>query len=104
MTAGEDELESLVWKCRLDHAVLHTLRHLEQAGLRGQGAVAADAVDREVARRGRQPGARVGGLTVARPALCGDREGALCGLLGEVEVAEEADQGCEDASPLVAEG
>jgi hypothetical protein len=28
----------------------------------------------------------------------------LSGLLGEVEVAEEADQGGEDTAPLVAEG
>jgi hypothetical protein len=28
----------------------------------------------------------------------------LGGFLGEVEVAEEADQACEDPSPLVAEG
>ncbi len=39
-----------------------------------------------------------------RPALGGDREGLLCGLLGEVEVAEEADQRSEDTSPVLAEG
>ena len=50
-----------------------------------------------------QPGPRVGGNPVARPALRGDREGLLGGLLGEVEVAEEADQGGQDAPPLVAE-
>ena len=56
------------------------------------------------ARRRHQPGARVGGDSVARPALRGDREGLLRGLLGEVEVAEEADQGSEDIAPPVAEG
>jgi hypothetical protein len=44
------------------------------------------------------------GHPVARPALGGDREGLLRGLLGEIEVAEEADQGGEDATPLLAEG
>ncbi len=44
------------------------------------------------------------GSSVARPALRGDREGLLRGFLGEVEVAEEADQGSEDTAPLVAEG
>jgi hypothetical protein len=29
---------------------------------------------------------------VPRPALGGDREGLLSGVLGEIEVAEEADQ------------
>jgi hypothetical protein len=43
------------------------------------------------------------GTAVARPALGSDRERLLRGLLGEVEVAEEADQRSEDASPLVPE-
>jgi hypothetical protein len=40
---------------------------------------------------------------IAGPALGRDREGVLGGFLGEVEVAEEADQAREDAAPLVAE-
>jgi hypothetical protein len=40
---------------------------------------------------------------VARPALGGHRERFLRGLLGEVEVAEEADERGEDAAPGVAE-
>jgi hypothetical protein len=40
---------------------------------------------------------------IARPALGGDRERVLSGLLGEVEVAEEADQAGEDTAPLFAE-
>jgi hypothetical protein len=43
------------------------------------------------------------GCAVPRPALCGERERLLGGFLGEVEVAEEADQGCEDSSPLLPE-
>jgi len=39
MTAGESELEPLVWRCRRVHAVLRCLGHLEQAGLRGQRAI-----------------------------------------------------------------
>ena len=38
-----------------------------------------------------------------RPALGRDRERLLGGLLGEVEVTEEADQVREEAAPLVAE-
>ena len=85
------------------HAVLHCLAHVQQPGLGGQRPVAADAVDGPVARGRHQPGARVVGHAVARPALGGDREGLLRGFLGEVEVAEEADQGSEHAAPLVAE-
>ena len=103
MAAGEDQLQPLVGKGRLLHLVLHGLGHLEQARLLGERAVAAQAVDRAVAGGDRQPGARVGRRAVARPALGRDRERLLRGLLGEVEVAEEADQGGEDAAPLVAE-
>jgi hypothetical protein len=35
--------------------------------------------------------------------LSSDREGLLCGFLGEVEVAEEADQRREYATPFLAE-
>ena len=43
------------------------------------------------------------GHPVAWPALGRGRERLLRGFLGEVEVAEEADQGGEDAAPLLAE-
>jgi hypothetical protein len=39
----------------------------------------------------------------SRPALGRDRERFLSGFLGEVEVAEEADQVRKDAAPLFAE-
>ena len=41
---------------------------------------------------------------VARPALRGDRERLLDGVLGEVEVAERADQDRDRAPELFAEG
>ena len=50
-----------------------------------------------------EPGAGIDRRAVARPALGGDRERVLGGFLGEVEVAEVADQAGEDAAPLVAE-
>src|SRR5262249_47555384 len=75
----------------------------EESRLRGERALSPDAVDGAVARGRHEPGARVRGLSLARPALCRDGEGLLGGFLGEVEVAEEADQGGEDASPFLAE-
>jgi hypothetical protein len=78
------------------------LRYVEQAHLRRQRSIAPDAVDRTVASGGREPRARVGGRALAGPALGGGRERLLRGLLGEVEVAEEADQAGEQAPPLVA--
>ncbi len=103
MAAGEEQLEPLVGDRRVVQGVLHGLRHVEQAGLRRERAIAPDPVDRAVARGGHQPGARIGGRPLAGPALGGDRERLLGGLLGELEVAEEADQRREYARPLVAE-
>jgi hypothetical protein len=56
-----------------------------------------------VARRRHQPRPGIVGNALARPALGGDRERLLGGILGEIEVTEEADQGSEDAAPLIAE-
>jgi hypothetical protein len=75
----------------------------EQARLGGERAVAADPIDRAVAGSGLQPGARVGGRTLAGPALGGGCERFLGGFLGEVEVAEEAVERRDDAAPLLAE-
>jgi hypothetical protein len=43
------------------------------------------------------------GVPFVRPAGGGDRESLLGGFLGEVEVAEEADQRGEDTPPLLPE-
>jgi hypothetical protein len=56
-----------------------------------------------VASRRHQPGARVAGDAVAWPPVGGDGERLLRGFLGEVEVAEEADQAGQDAAPFLAE-
>src|SRR4029450_58303 len=101
--AGEEQLEPLIWNRALVHLVRRGFRYVQQAHLRRERAIAADAVDCAVARGGGQPGARVVGRPLARPALGGDRESLLSGLLGEVGVAEETEQVGEDAAPLVAE-
>jgi hypothetical protein len=109
VTAGEDQLQPLVRECRLLHGVprgrvLLGVGDLEQARLRRQGAIAPDAVDRAAASRRDQPPCRARRRTFSGPALGRDREGLLRGLLGEVEVAEEADERSEDAPPVLAEG
>ena len=71
--------------------------------LRGECAVTTNPVDCPVARRRRQPRARVGRLAGSRPALGGDRERLLRGFLGEIEVTEEADQVGEDTAPFLPE-
>ena len=55
-------------------------------------------VDRLEAAGRDEPGARIGGHAVARPLLERGGEGVVQRLLGEVEVAEQADQGGEDAA------
>jgi hypothetical protein len=45
----------------------------------------------------------VSGDPVARPPVGGDGERLLGGFLGEIEVAEEADQGGQDAAPFLPE-
>jgi hypothetical protein len=52
MAAGEEQLEALVGDRRLVDLVLRRPGQVEQAGLRRERAVAADAVDRAVARCG----------------------------------------------------
>jgi hypothetical protein len=103
VTAGEDELQTLIRKRRALHRHLSRIARDEQAELGREGPVAADAVRRPVPGRRHQPGARVAGGAVAWPSVGGQRERLLRGFLGEVEVAEEADQGGQDAAPLLAE-
>jgi hypothetical protein len=103
VTAGEDELEALVGDRRLVHFVLRGLGHVELAELHLERAIAPNAVDCAIPRGRHEPGAGVRGSALAPPALGRDRERFLSGLLGEVEVAEDADQRGEDASPLGAE-
>ena len=55
-------------------------------------ALAPEPVDRFVAGGGGDPGARVLRNATLRPDLHGDEEGLLNRVLGEVEVAEYADQ------------
>jgi hypothetical protein len=45
----------------------------------------------------------VGGSAVARPAFRSDRKRLLGGLLGQVKIAEKADQKGDNATPLFAE-
>ena len=104
VAAGEDQLEAFVAEASVVLGlVLHGSSALEQLRLRGERALAPDPVDRAVARGRDQPPGGARRHAFARPALGGDRERLLGGLLGEVEVAEEADQRGEDPPPLLAE-
>jgi hypothetical protein len=105
VAAREDQREPLV--CDRAHRFLllglrDELDESREPGLlRFQRPLPPQAVDREVAR-GRddpRPGARRD--AVAGPALRGDRERFLDGVLGEVEVTERADQDRDRAPELL---
>jgi hypothetical protein len=102
MAAREDQAQPVVG----DPVVVRFLRlgrrHLEplrqHAERRVEAGAATQAVDRLEPARRDQPGARLVRHAVARPAFQRGRERVVHRLLGEVEVAEQADQGGEDAA------
>ena len=103
VAAGKDQLEPFV-----GNDCLLVLRELlgagKELGLARERLLAADAVDRPVARRGHYPRARIRGDAVTRPSLGGSDEGVLHRVLGEVEVTEDAAEDRDRASALVAVG
>jgi hypothetical protein len=60
----------------------------------------ADPVDRLEAAGRHEPGARIGGHAVPRPLFERRPEGLVQRLLGEIEIAEKADERGEDAARL----
>jgi hypothetical protein len=105
VTAGEDEAHDVVGEGLLGEIVRGN-RRLAEGGdlrpLRREGLLAPQPVDRLVAPRGDQPRERVPGDARLRPLLQGRRECLLQRILGEIEVAEEPDQGRERARTLLA--
>jgi hypothetical protein len=75
--------------------------HLDDEFL--SASLAAEAVDRSIAGGGGDPAARVRRQAVARPCAQGDGERLLDCVLGEVDVAEGADQGGDRSAGLLAE-
>ena len=97
------KLQALVMERRGLHRSLSSIVRDEQAELGREGPVAADTIRRPVPGRPHQPGVRVSGDAVAWPPVGCHRERLLRGFLGEVKVAEEADQGSQNAAPFLAE-
>ena len=94
VAAGEEQPQPVVGQRRVERLVgLRRHQQLQLAQLVRVAALAAQAVDRAVARRRARSRRRVVRQPVARPALQRDHERLLHRVLGEVEVAEDADQG-----------
>ena len=106
MAAGEDQPQPVV--AHRAHLLGRARRRARAASAACgvpvvAGRLPAEPVDGPVAGRGDDPAARVGRHAVDRPALDGDGERLLDRLLGEVDVAEDADQGGDDPAVLLAE-
>src|SRR4051794_25647933 len=100
VAAGEDQLEPLVG----DHGFLvvgYLFGAGEQLRLPRERLLAADPVDRAVARRRDDPRAGVRRCPVPRPAFGRDDERILNRVLGEVEVAEDTAENRDAACTLI---
>ena len=104
MAAGEDQPQLVVVYALLiaRHAVprfgVELLGDLRQRCI--EPSAPPQAVDRLEAARRHEPRPGVRGHTVLRPTLDRRGEGVMQRLLGEVKVAEQADQGGENATRL----
>ena len=82
---------------------MQRLELLQDRPLLAQGLLAAQPVDRLVPGDAGDPGAGVRRYAISRPALEGDDERVLDGLLGPVEVAQNANESGDRPSGLVPE-
>jgi len=95
VTAREDQAQAVIH----DVVVLYLGSLLRYVVLTGDfAATFAQPVDRTEPSRRNQPGPRARRHAFSRPALDRRRERILKRFLGEIEVAEEADQGGENAA------
>src|SRR5580765_1028636 len=67
------------------------------------GCLTTQAVNGAVPRGGGDPAARVGRQSGCRPPLARDHERLLDHLLGDVDIAEETDQGGDDPAGFLTE-
>ena len=111
MATREDEAESIIgdghvvlWWPRVDRAQVRFDRGVarEHLGLLGQSFPTTDAIDRPVPRRRRDPRSWVVRHATLRPGFERRDERVLDGFLGEVEVAQHADQRRDGAALLLA--
>ena len=99
MTTREDQPQPIVLDLVLagglgiQRARVEPFGELSERGSKARAA--PHAVDRLEAAGGHEPRARVARHAVARPLLDRRRKGIVHRLFGEIEIAEQADQGCE---------
>ncbi|MCY1182860.1 hypothetical protein D9M73_234390 [compost metagenome] len=104
MAAGEDQPQAIVLQVILCHVRrLKGFQGVCQTGLGDiETGATAQAIDRLEAAGGHQPGPRAGRHAIALPALHRNEEGFMQGLLGQVEITEQADQSRQDSPRILA--
>jgi hypothetical protein len=101
--AGEDQPQAVVAHRPLLLRLVADMREHGRGVPVGAGRLAAEAVDRAAPRGEDDPALRTGREPGPRPALHGDGERVLDRLLGDVDVAEDADEDGHRAAVLGAE-
>ena len=96
MAAGEDQAQPVVRLLSHGQLQLHELVAI--------ASIPPQLVQRPVARHGQQPRPRIVRDARKRPAFERDQQCVLDDLLGEVEVAQDADQRGGEPSGLVSKG
>src|SRR5688572_13521869 len=105
MATGEDEAELVVFDDRLIACIAAHCWFVEALRESAQRCVepraAAESINRLEATDRHEPRSWVGGHTLTRPSLHGRSERLVHRFLGEIEVAEEADERSENAAGVV---
>ena len=103
MATREDQAESVVLHGPglLSWTIVGFNGHLGQEFATSR--LAAKVIDRPIARGRRDPATCIGWQSVRRPLPKGEGEGFLDGILGQVDVAEDPDEGRDGPTGLFAE-
>src|SRR5437588_4825204 len=103
MAAGEDQTQAIVPHGSVVLGLLAEMKQRRLSMAIGARRFTPQAVDRAIAGGHDDPARRARGQAGLRPALCRGGEGVLNRVLGEVDVAESADQDRHRPTVLLAE-
>src|SRR3982750_2663593 len=106
MTAGENQPQTIVLKALFFVGSFRRTRLRFEMScelvLRGiKSRPTSQSINGFEARRRNQPWSRARGCPTGWPGAQRSRKGLVHGLLGKIEITEQADQGCQDPSRIV---
>src|SRR5580658_9881904 len=110
MTAGKNQAQPVVFKGVILKAVFF-IRPFGRTRLRFEmsrelvlrrikSCPSTQSINGFESGRRNQPWSRVAGYSTPRPQAQSGRKGFVHGLLGKIEIAEQADQSCQDSSRI----